>query len=86
MEHLSSSPSLAAPLQVILNAELAAGNEIAEASAWPPKCELLIILREPFHRPYATSGGVEFVEINDGHYWKSEYRYNNGMHTLACRF
>jgi hypothetical protein len=78
-------PSMASPLQAILDAELAAGNEVAEVTAWPPKCQLLVILREPFRRSYTMSEGVEFAEINDGHYWKSEYRYNGGMHTLACR-
>jgi hypothetical protein len=79
-------PPLAPPLQAILDAELCSGNEVVEASDWLPKCELLVILRHPFRRAYATSTSVKFVEINDPHYWKAEYRYNGGMHTLACKF
>jgi hypothetical protein len=86
MKHSLPLPPLAAPLQAILDAELSAGNEVVEASSWPPKCELIVILRHPFRRAHATSEDVEFAEINDPHYWKAEYRYNGGMHTLACRF
>jgi hypothetical protein len=77
---------MASPLQAILTAELASGNEVGEVSAWPPKCQLLVILRHPFQRSYATSEEVEFASINDSHYWKAEYRYKNGVQTLACGF
>ena len=77
---------LAAPLKKILDAELALGNSIQEVSNFPPKCFLLVILKRPFNRPYELEGCVEFAEINDPHYWKSEYRYRGGAQCLACGF
>jgi hypothetical protein len=77
---------LAAPLQSILDAELACGNTVAEVANWPPKCELLVILRRPFHRTYLPLPDVEFAEINDIHYWKSEYQYKESRQVIACKF
>ena len=73
-------------LQSILEAELSAGNEISEDTCWPPICERLVILRYPFKAKHAPSENVEYVEINDSHYWKAEYRYRGGRQTLACKF
>lgn len=82
----NSAPTMPVPLQAILEAELAAGNRIAEVSSWPPKCSLLVILQRPFASKYAAAAGVEFAELNDSHYWKAEYRYNGGAQVLACGF
>ena len=73
-------------LQAILSAELADGNEVAEVSDWPPKCQLLVILRRPFHRQYVIGPEVIFVSIGDSHYWKDEYRLQGGRQVLACGF
>ncbi|KRD48612.1 hypothetical protein ASE52_14875 [Acidovorax sp. Root275] len=78
--------ALAAPLRVILEAELARGNTIDEVADWPPQCELLVILRRPFAAAYPTRPGVEFTAIEDRHYWKSEYNLDGGRQTLACGF
>jgi hypothetical protein len=78
--------NLVQPLKSILDAELAAGNTIAEVADWPPKCSLLIILRRPFHQRYAETADVEYADINDRHYWKAEYRYKGGQQCLACGF
>ncbi|KRD26775.1 MULTISPECIES: hypothetical protein [Acidovorax] len=78
--------ALAAPLRVILEAELARGNTIDEVADWPPQCELLVILRRPFAAAYPTGPGVEFTAIEDRHYWKSEYNLDGGRQTLACGF
>ena len=75
----------ASPLQSILDAELARGNEIAEITDWPPVCHLLVILRKPFHDSYSLPD-VEYEQINDSHYWQAEYRFMGGKQTLACRF
>lgn len=77
---------MAAPLQRILEAELARGNTIAEVSAWPPKCRLLVLLKRPFSGCYDAPGEVEYAKIDDRHYWKSEYRFNDGEEVLACGF
>ena len=77
---------LSPQLQCILDAELVAGNSIAEVSSWPPKCSLLIILKHPFHCSHLLPDDVEYFEINDPHYWKSEFRYKDGWQIIACRF
>lgn len=78
--------ALAAPLRVVLEAELARGNTIDEVADWPPQCELLVILRRPFAKAYPTGPGVEFTAIEDRHYWKSEYNLDGGRQMLACGF
>ena len=77
---------MAVPLQAILEAELAAGNAVAEISSWPPQCELLVILRHSFRSAPIQPAEVAFAEVNDGHYWRSEYRYKGGVQVLACGF
>ena len=79
-------PTMAAPLQQILEAEIKAGNFVAEVSAWPPKCTLLVILGRSFITKRERSPDVTFHEINDTYYWKAEYRYQDGTETLACKF
>ena len=79
-------PQMAAPLQRILESEVARGNTIAEVSAWPPKCRLLVLLKKPFFTRYETPGEIEYASIDDRHYWKSEYRFNGGEEVLACGF
>lgn len=78
--------NMALQLQVILDAELAAGNYIAEVSAWPPKCSLLVILGRKFRTKPILTADVTLHEINDPHYWKAEYRYLGGVQSLACKF
>jgi hypothetical protein len=78
--------TLAAPLRAILEAELAQGNVIDEVADWPPRCELLVILRRPFAAAYPTGPDVKFTAIEDRHYWKSEYNLDGGRQTLACGF
>jgi len=81
-----TKPQMAVPLQGILEEELARGNAVVEVGNWPPKCELLVLLRSPFHRDYSPLPGVEFALINDPHYWQAEYSYRGGQQTLACGF
>lgn len=77
---------LALPRQAILDAELAAGNRIAEVTAWPPKCGLVVILTKDFLTKPTLPDDVTFHQIDDTHCWKAEYRYQGGMQLLACRF
>ena len=81
-----TKPKMAEPLQRILDAELAKGNEIVEVADWPPKCRLLVILRSRFHDDYLPLAEVEYAEINDPHYWQAEYDFRGGQQTLACGF
>lgn len=71
-------------LAEILKAELAGGNEIAEVSAWPPKCKTLILLKSRFHKSYEIQN-LKYRKINDPHYWHSEYSTENGRECLACK-
>lgn len=74
-------------LNQILHSELEAGNEIAEQSAWPPKCETLIILKYRFKRQHPSeSNKIAYRVIDDRHYWYAEYATENGSECLACRF
>lgn len=79
-------PQMAAPLQSILEAEIARGNSVVEVSSWPPKCRLLVLLRRPFCMRYDTPEGVEYAHVNDPHYWNSEYRLTGSEEVLACGF
>jgi hypothetical protein len=72
-------------LNVILQMELANGNEVAEQSAWPPKCKNLVILKRRFRQQY-DAGGLSYRRINDRHYWYAEYSTNNSSECLACGF
>jgi len=71
-------------LNTILKAELANGNHIVENSHWSPKCRKIIILGNKFHCRYSDKG-LAFAEINDPHYWFSEYRTEGGSEVLACK-
>lgn len=82
---MNETPAMAAPLQRLLDAELQAGNRIAEVSSWPPKCRLLIILEHRFRNVEIALSDVTFHELHDPHYWRAEYRYGGGIEVLACR-
>jgi hypothetical protein len=77
---------MVAPLQQILDAELARGNTVVASSPWGPGCRLLVLLKRPFGVLYPTAEGVEYVHVDDPHYWKSEYRFHGGQEVLACGF
>lgn len=71
-------------LKTILDAELAAGNEvIATFEGWGR----IVMLAQPFRAAHAIDGKrVTFVEVNDPHYWKSQYSVKELDQHLACRF
>lgn len=73
-------------LKLILNTEILSGNEIAETSTgWPFRNSIVVILKKPFIRKY-TIQHLDYREIDDPHYWKSEYFDTQTNHLLACRF
>lgn len=72
-------------LNAILQMELTNGNEVAEQSAWPPKCKNLIILKRRFRQQY-DAGDLNYRRINDRHYWYAEYSTSNNSECLACGF
>lgn len=72
-------------LRAILEAELTAGNEVAETSSgWPDPDSVFVRLRHAFRsRPAQLPEDVEYAELNDPHWWKAEYRASKPRHTLA---
>jgi hypothetical protein len=75
---------MAAPLQAILEAELARGNRVLYLGEWPPHCDLFVLLARPFGKRYPLRPGLVYEVIGDPHYWKAEYRH--GRECLACAF
>jgi RimJ/RimL family protein N-acetyltransferase len=75
-------------LQPIVQAELAAGNEIGDCSrGWPEKNSVVIAFRKPFRAPTGPlPANVEYREINDTHWWKAEYASKSPVHLLTCGF
>jgi hypothetical protein len=77
--------SLHPSLIPIFDAELAAGNEVAEwRTGWPDPDSVFVRLRKSFlveHRDLPSS--VTFAESNDPHWWKSEYSSAKPRHILA---
>jgi hypothetical protein len=85
---LREGPKLAAlhpGLRAILEAELAAGNEIAEAGGgWPDPDSVFIRLRNPFQpRPARLPPDVEFLAVDDPHWWMAEYHSRKPRHLLV---
>jgi len=77
---------LSQSLKEILTAEIIYGNKVIETSeCWPKANSIIIFLEKPFHKIYSLYN-IEFKEINDPHYWKSEYYDNLSEQILACRF
>ena len=73
-------------LRVILDAELAAGNEVVETGGgWPDADSLFVRLRDSFRTtPSPLPDGVVYTEPNDPHWWKADYTSRSPRHTLAC--
>jgi RimJ/RimL family protein N-acetyltransferase len=69
----------------LLRAELAAGNEIVETGGgWPDPDSVFVRVRYPFRaRPDSLPGGVQYLELNDPHWWKAEYNTRSPRHILA---
>jgi hypothetical protein len=73
-------------LRTILDAELAAGNEIAETGeGWPDADSVFVRLRDPFRtKPASLPAGIVYTEPNDPHWWKADFTSGRPRHTLAC--
>ena len=74
-------------LKNILEAELAAGNEIDETLCGWPCGGLCIALKKPFLTPIQRNlADVVFSNINDPHYWKADYTDKALNQMLICGF
>jgi RimJ/RimL family protein N-acetyltransferase len=72
-------------LRRILDAERAAGNEIAETSiGWPEPGSVLVRMKHPFRAAHAVPEGIRFTEPDDPHWWKAEYASESPRQILAC--
>ena len=73
-------------LREILDAELAAGNEVVETGGgWPDPDSVFVRLRDPFRtKPSPLPSGVIYTEPNDPHWWKADYSSVSPRHILAC--
>lgn len=73
-------------LRALLQAELAAGNEIAESAAgWPEPDGLFVRLKHPFRVAHAgLPAGIRYARIDDPHWWEAEYSTESPRHILAC--
>jgi len=79
--------ALRADLRAILDAELAAGNEVAESGGgWPDRDSIFIRLRDPFRtNPSPLPADLVYTEPNDPHWWKADYSSRTPpRHILAC--
>lgn len=77
---------LVATLQAILDAEVAQGNTIREVGAWPPRCALVVILKQKFSGDYSSLPNVVYRLIDDSPYWYAEYESDDGSQSIACGF
>lgn len=73
-------------LRQILDAELAAGNEIVETGGgWPDVDSIFVRLRDQFRtRPDPVPAELTYAELNDPHWWRAEYSSRSPRHVLAC--
>lgn len=74
----------------ILNAEISAGNSVAET--WSGDFSLaenitFVALTKPFITPIRRDlPNIKFNHLNDPHYWKAEYYDEQNGLLLVCRF
>jgi hypothetical protein len=71
-------------LRTILDAELAAGNQVATTLvAWG----MIVMLEQRFLVPHLIEETrVSFLDVNDPHYWKSQYSVKELDQHVACKF
>ncbi len=85
-DELTTPPHFAAELRAILEAELAAGNSIAEVRPGGALHEsLVVILARPFLTPLRpATANLRFRQVNLPGWWRTEYTAAVTPHTLAC--
>lgn len=82
-------PAIAAlhpSLRTILDAEIAAGNEVVETGGgWPDPDSVFVRLRDRFRpRGSPLPDGVSYSEPDDPHWWRADYTTKSPRHILAC--
>ncbi|MFP8967413.1 hypothetical protein ACKC9G_12595 [Pokkaliibacter sp. CJK22405] len=71
-------------LNLILAYELALGNQIIEQLAWPPHCDVLIVLARRFGKRHDAIG-LRYLCLNDPQDWHTQYQTHDGRESLVCR-
>lgn len=79
--------NFAPELRTVLDAELAAGNQVAEVRDGAPVSEsVIVILARPFLTPLRpATPNLRFRQVNIPGWWSAEYTAAIPPHTLACR-
>lgn len=88
MSHVGDIGRLSPVLRTLLDAELAAGNEVQDTGAdFPRPGSFLVRLRRRFRAiPAELPAGVVYRELNDVHWWQAEYEHTPAGHYLVCGF
>jgi predicted RNA-binding protein (virulence factor B family) len=83
-EILTFANQLSPYLQVILDAELRAGNKIQSASmGYPEDKSISVTLEKRFINKYKNNENVTYTLLNDPHYWNEDYATTqNPVHLL----
>ena len=78
---------LSGPIKEILTAELAAGNQIIQASDDWPTSKANIILENQFAKDYRTVyPNLKYMFDNDPHYWRDAYLDKENQEFIAVKF
>jgi hypothetical protein len=66
---------LCKPLRLIVEAEFAAGNRVADIREdWPRPGSLVVVLRDAFHfTPAARDSGIVYCEVPSRSFWAAQY-------------
>lgn len=71
-------------LRKIVDVELSRGNAVSES--WD-NWGFVVLLSLPFRETHdLDSGKLSYREVNDPHYWKSEYTCEEHQQSVACGF
>ena len=79
--------NFAPELRAVLEAEIEAGNSVAEVREGGPVSEtVIVILARPFLTPLRPATvNLRFRQVNLPGWWSAEYTAAIPPHTLACR-
>jgi hypothetical protein len=78
---------LSGPIKEILASELAAGNQISQASDDWPTDKANIVLKERFAKDYRPLyPNLKYTFDNDPHYWRDAYLDRENQEFIAVKF
>lgn len=86
MIHSEHLEQFSEKLSRIVQEEIKRGNRVVEtAKGWPETRTVMVFLEKPFSGDYSHLK-LTFRDVDDPHYWKSEYFDEQTGHVLACKF